>query len=293
VQSIVSFHMSLENAIVETLAYSDVFDYPLTAEELCRYLGVSASQDDVKQCADSMELVNFHNGYYFLNGRDAIVQLRKERNLASAEIFKRAIFYGRILGNLPFIRMVALTGSLAVRNCDEAGDYDYMLVAKPGRVWLARAFALFLNRIANLFGEILCPNLIVSENMLEWKSKDLYTARELEQMVLISGEDVYCRLRVVNEWIKHYLPNVIIEAKYSFEGNSFFPKIIEFFLQGALGNRFETWEMHRKIDRFSKQAGFGNETNFNADICQGNFNHHGLWTMREYEKRLQDLRVVS
>jgi len=52
---------------------------------------------------------------------------------ASLRAYDRALRYGRILGRLPFIRMVTLTGSLAVRNCDEAGDYDYMLVAKTGR----------------------------------------------------------------------------------------------------------------------------------------------------------------
>jgi hypothetical protein len=285
--------MSLENAIVETLAYSDVFDYPLTAEELYRYLGISASQDEVKQGADNMGIVNFHDGYYFLNGREAIVQIRRQRTFASDKIFKRAIFYGRILGNLPFIRMVALTGSLAVRNCDEIFDYDYMLVAKPGRVWLARAFALILNRVANLFGETLCPNLIVAENMLEWKSKDLYSAHELEQMVLISGEDIYSSLRVANLWVQDYLPNVKIESKKTKKKNFGFQSIVELFLQGTWIDRLESWEMNRKIARFSKQAGFGNETNFSADICQGNFNHHASWTMWEYEKRLADIKVAS
>ena len=44
--------------------------------------------------------------------------------------------------------------------------------------------------------------------------------------------------------------------------------------------------MTRKIARFTNQEGFGLETTFTADICQGNFDHHGSWTMQKYHERL-------
>ena len=66
VQSIVYFDMSFEIAILETLAYSDIFDYPLTADELHRFLGVSASRQDIESCAAGMKAVSLKDGYYFL-----------------------------------------------------------------------------------------------------------------------------------------------------------------------------------------------------------------------------------
>ena len=42
--------------------------------------------------------------------------------------------------------------------------------------------------------------------------------------------------------------------------------LLELPLRGKFGDRFESWEMDRKIARFSKQAGFGEETIFNAEI---------------------------
>jgi hypothetical protein len=188
--------------------------------------------------------------------------------------------------------MVTLTGSLAVRNCDETGDYDYMLVAKTGRVWTARAFALLLNRVARLFGETLCPNLIVSERSLEWNSRDLYSAREICQMVPIMGSDVYYRFHAVNRWAGDFLPQTnTMLLQTGHEKNSFFQKLAEYFLKGKIGKMLETWEMKRKIARFSRQKGFGVETIFNADICQGNFDHHGLWTITAYKERLEQLKA--
>ena len=49
--------------------------------------------------------------------------------------------------------------------------------------------------------------------------------------------------------------------------------------------------MNRKIARFKKQQGYGAETNFSADICQGNFDHHGLWALKALEDRLIGLQV--
>jgi hypothetical protein len=282
----------LEYAVLDTLAYSDVFDYPLKLSELHRYLTASSTLPELIECLKHCKNVEFRGGFYFLKGRGEIVPLRIQREQTSLRAYERALRYGRILGYLPFIRMVTLTGSLAVRNCDETGDYDYMLVARTGRVWLARAFALLLNRAAHLFGETLCPNLIVSENALEWDSRDLYSAREICQMIPIAGNDIYSRLRTVNQWTNDFLP----QTKYHGLQNNHekiptLQSMMEFFLNGKFGDMLEAWEMKRKIARFSRQKGFGIETKFNADICQGNFDHHGTWTITAYKERLVRLKV--
>jgi hypothetical protein len=285
----------LERAILETLAYSDIFDYPLKLDELHKYLTTSATIAQLISGLSQTHHVESKDGFYFLQGRVDIVPLRLDRERISRKAFKRAVRYGRILGKLPFIRMVALTGSLALRNCDETGDFDYMLVAQTGRVWLARAFALALNRAAHLFGDTLCPNLMVSERALSWTARNLYSAREICQMVPISGEGVYSRLRIVNNWVKDFLPNassyvILSEAKNLL---SVLQRTQEFLLRARFGNILESWEMTRKIARFTHQTGFGPETTFTADICQGNFDHHCAWAMQKYHERLNQIGIDS
>jgi hypothetical protein len=286
--------MNLTTAILKTLSYSDVFDHPLTLEEVHRYLVASACREEIAACLAGMDLIQNTAGYYHLAGRSEIVEIRKRREALSRRAYERAQWYGRILGGLPFVRMVALTGSLAMRNCDQTGDYDYMLVTKRGRVWTARIFALLLNRFSHIFGETLCPNLIVSETMLEWKQHNLYYAREIAQMIPISGRGIFTDLRVVNKWIEQFLPNWDHDQALELnEKTSSLQRVCEFFLGGTLGDRLESWEMNRKIRKFSRQAGFGSETNFNAEICQGNFDHHGMWTLQRYEERLRKLNLSA
>jgi len=190
--------------------------------------------------------------------------------------------------------MVALTGSLAVMNSSNGADFDYLLVAASGRVWIARAFALLFNRITRLFGHILCPNLIISENALMWSRHDLYSARELCQMLPVFGLNVYHRLIQANDWLKDFLPNAVVRTSEPPKDSiAWWQRFLEIPVRGKLGDQLERWEMTRKIARFSKQEGFGEETIFTPDVCQGNFDHHRKWTQHAFQQRMNNLPVSS
>ena len=289
--------VSKERAVVETLVYSDIFDYPLRIEELHRYLPVPVTRPEL------IEILNYRDdpikmldGYYFLAGREHLIPLRQKREASSRPLFQRAIWYGRILASLPFIRLVGLTGSLALQNCDETADIDYLLVAAHGRVWITRAFALLLGRFTALFGITLCPNLIISEQALEWQKRDLYSARELCQMIPISGTDIYKRLRQINSWTNSFLPNASSAPELGLKklaDPSRFQSLFEWPIRGAFGDRIEAWEGDRKIKRFTNQTGYGPETQFDRDICQGNFDQHGLQTKMAFLRRLTSLGLPA
>mgnify|MGYP000856887111 FL=1 len=291
---------SLSRAIVEALTYSDIFDYPLRFDELHRYLPIRANAEELSVALDSMRgQVEQQDGFHFLAGRDEIVDVRKEREAHSRKLLPIALRYGRILGSLPFVRMVALTGSLAVLNISKNADFDYMLVTAKGRVWTARAFALLFNRLVRPFGHTICPNLIVAESALEWPLHDLYSARELMQMIPISGMDVYRQVMEVNSWVVEFVPQSSLcdnRAKTATDPRgalrgvaATIKRFLEFPLRGKLGDYFESWEMTRKIARFSHQPGFGEETIFTAEVCQGNFHHHRKWTHEIFLQKLGKL----
>src|SRR5690606_6133029 len=115
--------------------------------------------------------------------------------------------YGGLIARLPFVRMVAVTGSLAVDNADEDDDLDFLIVTAPGRVWLTRAMVMAVGRLASLRGITLCPNDLSAETALELPDRDFYTARELLQMRLIAGTATYIRMLETNAWWRDFLPN--------------------------------------------------------------------------------------
>ena len=279
----------LSQAIFDTLLYSDIFDFPLNSHEIYRYLsGRAATYEDVCRALVSDPRFIEEGEYFTLPGRGKIVRLREQREQRSQRLLPYALAYGRIIGSLPFIRMVALTGSLAVHNVSKDEDFDYMLVTQMGHLWTARAFVLLFGRFTRLVGHTICPNVIVAENTLEWRQHDLYSARDLCQMIPITGKDVYQSLVKANSWVMDFMPNAYAEAVIVPSEKKRQPSIqrlFEFLFSGQLGDHFERWEMSRKIERFSRQEGFGEETIFNASICQGNFDHHRKWTRQELGKR--------
>src|SRR5512135_2826384 len=104
-----AFTLPMEQAILETLAYSDVFDYPLRFEELHRYLPLRATASELKASLHSMlASIGYRDGFYFLPGREAIIPLRRKRESISVPALRSARRIGHVLGRLPFIRMVAL-----------------------------------------------------------------------------------------------------------------------------------------------------------------------------------------
>src|SRR5687767_14654331 len=150
-----------DDAILRTLLYADVFDYPLMLAEIHHYLIAAPAGDKPAPAAIEAALrsspwlatrVTRVNGYVTLRDREAIGALRDERRRHSAQLWPHARRWGRRLGYLPFVRMVAVTGALAVDNSPQGDDIDFLLVTVPGRVWLARALAVIVVRLARLRG---------------------------------------------------------------------------------------------------------------------------------------------
>src|SRR5438046_1496957 len=111
---LINHQAALERAIVQTVAYADVFDYPLTVDEVQRYLiGVPASRGTVRGVLNNgrMPTALVRTGrYVILVGRDEAVDTRRTRAAVSTGLWRKAVHYGRLIGTLPFVRMVAVTG---------------------------------------------------------------------------------------------------------------------------------------------------------------------------------------
>lgn len=287
---------ALERAIVQTVAYADVFDYPLTAEEIHRYLiGLQASRAAVRAALSTSSVLAgllARNGRYItLAGRESAIETRRERAAVSSAYWVRAVRYGRVLGGMPFVRMVAVTGALAMDNVADA-DIDYLVVTEPGRLWVCRALVVGIVRAAAMRGVTLCPNYFLSENALVLEERNLFTAHEVTQMVPIAGMSSYEHLRALNRWTAEHLPNAsgpprrlaVAEAR-----GRRVRTVVEGALRSRLGGRFEDWEMQRKLRKLGERGDGHAEAAFGRDWCKGHFGDHGGLTLSSYAERWREL----
>jgi hypothetical protein len=290
---------AVERAILQTVAYADVFDYPLTAPEIHYYLvAVPAPPETVEHILGNGSLVGrrltFCRGYFILPGREQLVETRRRREAIAARMWPKAVAYGTTVAKLPFVRMVALTGALAVRNVGSDADIDYLIVTEADRLWLCRATVIMLVKLAARRGDIICPNYFLSERALLIRERSLYTAHELVQTLPIAGLSTYRRMRQVNTWVEAFLPNAWSApqpAVYSPSVRQPFARVSETLLRTRFGGWLERWEMERKVARFNQESDGAGEAHFGVDWCKGHFDHHGRSTLAAFEQRLHTLRL--
>lgn len=285
----------LHNAILQTIAYADVFDYPLTPNEIHRYLvGRHANRDEVEQALREGSLFHASEGYYILPNREGLIPVRLKREKTAAKMWPQALGYGQVIAHLPFVRMVAITGSLAMNNVNGNPDIDYFIVSARGRLWMTRAMVLAITRVAAVQGIRLCPNYLVTEDALAFPNQTLYAAHELAQMVPVFGMDVYERICRHNSWKDQFLPNAqglppTMDRVKIRASRPVLKSLFEKVLGTPPGEWFEHWEMQRKIRKLSREQRDSAESCFAADYCKGHNLQHGLRTERVYRERLEHL----
>jgi hypothetical protein len=289
--------LPLNQAILQTVAYADVFDYPLTADEIHRYLiGAPTSRGTLRGVLGNGQLVPnllSHSGRYFtLAGRESVIETRKGRATVSADLWRKAVHYGRIIGDLPFVRMVAVTGALAMDNVAD-GDVDYLIVTEPERLWVCRALVVGIVKVAARRGVTLCPNYFLSERALVLEERNLFTAHEVTQMVPLTGLQTYERLRQLNRWTDSFLPNASGPPRRIAPAHPHWRRarsVAEATLRSPVGARIERWEMARKVRKLGAQSVDHAEAAFDVDWCKGHFDDHGQYTLDRFAQRMGALQ---
>jgi hypothetical protein len=278
---------------MDAIRYARIFDFPLTREEVYRFVSVSdRSRADIDgaigELLSASQDLETDGTFIFQPGAARTVGVRLERKRHAERVWRRARFYARIISALPFVRMVAVTGALSMDNVEPGDDIDYLVVTKPGRVWTTRAMIILIGKVARKFGDVLCPNYIVSALALTLPEGNLYAAHELVQMVPLYGAGVAEQIYAENQWFRAYLPNAEPPSFGSATcklpvGARFVKAFGERLLELAPGNALERWERTRKIEKLSIEANANpDETQYTEDICKGHHHGHALRIMQAW-----------
>ncbi|HLD24788.1 MAG TPA: hypothetical protein VJB96_02615 [Patescibacteria group bacterium] len=207
----------LDQQFIATVAYADVFDYPLMREELTRwFIGNSAGRVLPQGVVEK-------EGYFVLSGRERIITLRRSRERFAKTKWKRITKLARIFRLIPTVMLVGVTGGLAMNNARVGDDIDLFFITRRGTLWITRmlttlfAECLRLRRRPNdrWVKDKICLNMFISEQslVLPASERDLFSAHEVLQMVpLWERGDAYRTFLLANRWVKDFLPNAYKEA---------------------------------------------------------------------------------
>jgi predicted nucleotidyltransferase len=213
----------IHSAILHTLIYADLFDYPLTEDEVWKWLIGKCSNATMLQCYNALKdhkNIQEKDGYYFLKGRTKIVQIRQQREKWSVKKLKIAQRVTNFLKYIPSIKLIGVSGALALDNVKKDDDIDLFIVSENKLVWTTRFFATFLMELMGVrrhpnekeTNDKICLNMFVDEDHLQIAKdeKDLFSAHEVAQLKpLYDRDEIYGKFLKANDWVKEYLPNAI------------------------------------------------------------------------------------
>ncbi|MDD3531746.1 MAG: hypothetical protein PHR64_00300 [Candidatus Shapirobacteria bacterium] len=211
--------LSLEEAVLAALAYSDLFAHPLTVKEVWFWLPKEAPLKEVGQSLARLvkrRKIYYSSPFYFLSDR-AVIDLRQKKQAFSRKKMFRAEKLGQKLACLPWVGLVAISGNLAISAAEENDDIDFFIIALPGCLYRARLASVLL---AEIFGQRrrpgekeaankICLNLFLEKDNLSLPRtrQDFYTAHEALQLLPIAGDhDLYQQFLLSNSWLANYLP---------------------------------------------------------------------------------------
>lgn len=226
----------LERSIVAAVAFHDAMDFPLTLDEVRRWLyaesdaertaAASATVEDIQRALAAPPLrvrLTRAGEFVTLAGRQGIVIQRHDRRAANERKRQRAAAAARIVRWLPFVRGVFLVNTAAIGNARPESDIDVLIVVRDGRLWIARLLATAVLQLlrrrhhGRSVRDRICLSFFLTESALDvggfrLPGGDPYLAFWTTRVVPVLDLDgVTAKFRVANRWVNACLPNGFLD----------------------------------------------------------------------------------
>jgi predicted nucleotidyltransferase len=250
----------IKENILTTLAYFDLFSYPLTRGEIYMFLQNKYEYDafdDSLRCLLDSRFIHKFDAFYTLKNDQYLIVRRNEGNLKATELIKIAKKVADILIRFPYVRGIAISGSLSKNYADEYSDIDLFIITTKNRLWIARTIMHCFKKLTFLVRkeDYFCMNYYIDEQQLEIPEKNIYTAIEIGTLIPLQGDAVFEKFYAANAWTRAYLPNKNMRVSSAKPIKmSFLKNIAELLLNNAVGNIIDNILMKVTASRWLKKT---------------------------------------
>lgn len=293
----------VQKAIWKTLAFFDAQDLPLTLLELRANLlfeeGLAReySLGELTEAIAAMpELVGYRQGFYFLVGREELVNQRQTAYWMNLRRLRKSKRILRSLRFMPYVRAVAISGSTALLNSRKNSDIDLLVFTEKNRIWLARFFvsALFhilgVRRYGILTKDRFCLNHYLARGTEINTDRNVYTAVEYANLIPVLDEGTLENFWQENAWLKDYLHSPQYQAESVFFGFRFsqwqriFEKVMDYIIAPLINPLIKHYQSQRiRLQEFVSIS--DEELSFHPDS-------KGQQILARFEKRLRQFHMT-
>ncbi len=252
--------MCIRKDILATLAYFNMFDYPLRKREIFIFLGHTDEYHEFESALNVLidEAAVFKVGeFYSLNNDFSLSERRIRGNEKAAVMLKKANRAAKIISRFPYVRGVAVSGSLSKNFADDTADIDFFIIAAANRLWIARTFLHVFKKLTFLFNKqhFFCMNYFIDETGPEIIEKNIYTATEIATLLPLRGSAAFEKFYAANAWTKNFLPNNYMRISSAKEiTGTWFKHFIEKLLNNRLGDLLDSFFMKLTDKRWNEKT---------------------------------------
>jgi hypothetical protein len=306
----------IREAIVKTIVFFDLFDFPLTNFEIWQSSGVKCSLVDIVSNLkhESLEkAITLKQGYFCLSGREQIINKRKQRYNQAQKKYKKAMFVLKIFRYIPWIRMIAVGNVIGASNWKKESDIDLFIITKAKRIWISRFFCILITLVLRLrpkennIQDKICLSFFISEEQMNIQSlklrrqeqDDKYFTFWLSQLMPIyDKDDCYKEFIKENQWIFEYLPNwqkkdPTTRRKVFGGWGELVQEVIDLFIGGLEGN-FKKWQINIMPANLKKQANKDTRIVVSDKVLKFHSNDRREEIMTKYQKSLNNaLHIIE
>jgi len=252
--------MSLRPSILRTVAYFDLFSYPVSQEEIHFFLDQEVPSSDMCSTLESLVAEGrlFRLDRFFsLHNNPALAAKRIIGNRHADELLTIADKISRFLYQFPYVRGVGISGSLSKHYADEDADIDYFIITGSNRLWIARTLMHLFKKWSFLRGRQhwYCMNYFIDEEALEIAEKNIFTATELITLLPACGNGGLVRFFDANNWVTSFLPHYK-HRMATIPPNppaGFWKRTLEKALAGRTGDRLDEFFRRLTTRRWNKK----------------------------------------
>lgn len=293
---------SLRFKILQSISYFDIFNHPLAKEEIGNLCNVSVGELEF----DLDELVKTHlcytfNNYYSLRTDVAeLVSSREKKEIEAQKYIRKLPFYAKIIRSFPFVRAIAISGSLSKNIMHDDGDIDYFIITAKGRLWISRTLLVLFKKLF-LFNsrKYFCVNYFVDEDNLKIADENIFTAIEIAYMLPVYNSPLINKFKDVNVWVKDYFPDFKLTMAIDTipAEKKCYKNCLERLFWNIYGDRIDLFFMKITFKRWVKKFKHFNASKFELTMRtnRGISKHHPQdfqnKVLKEYQYRLEKLNI--
>jgi hypothetical protein len=253
-------YFNIRKDILATLAYFNMFDYPLKKNEIFLFLGHCNDYREFEQALANLlkdSAVYKMADFYSLQNDFKLAIRRFRGNEKAISMLKKAEKAATIIAAFPFVRAVAVSGSLSKYFADEQSDIDFFIITKANRLWIARTLLHIFKKLTFLVHRqsYFCMNYFIDEAEPAIMEKNIYTAMEIATILPLRDNGIFDQFFKENNWARVFFPNKYLHTPpVKQTGKSGIKSLTEKCLNNRLGDSLDNFLMNKTAKSWNSKT---------------------------------------